>query len=192
MMKLCARLASLLLFSGSLLTAQVAVTTYQNDNYRSGLNPQETTLTPANVNVNQFGLKAVFAVQGQVYAQPLYVPNLTINGASHNVVLVATEHDQVYAFDVNSGAQLWRNNLLVSHSSLLIISSVSSSDVNCNDMTPEIGVTGTPVIDLPNNTMYLVAKTKETSLITHTTDFLPDASRTGPAYRHRSRDPAAH
>jgi outer membrane protein assembly factor BamB len=170
-MKLCVRFASLLLFSGSLLTAQVPVTTYQNDNYRSGLNPLETTLTPANVNVNQFGLQTVFTVQGQVYAQPLYVPNLTINGASHNVVLIATEHDQVYAFDVNTGAQLWRNNLLVSHSSLLVISSVSSSDVNCTDMTPEIGITGTPVIDLPNNTLYLVAKTKETDLITHVTTF---------------------
>lgn len=63
-MKLCARLASLLLFSSSLLTAQVAVTTYQNDNYRSGANSQETILTPANVNVNQFGRKAIFTVQG--------------------------------------------------------------------------------------------------------------------------------
>ena len=57
--------------------------------------------------MNRFGRKAVFTVQGQVYAQPLYVPNLTVNGASHNVVLIATEHDQVYAFDVDTGAQLW-------------------------------------------------------------------------------------
>ncbi len=170
-MRTCARFASLLLFFSSLLTAQVAVTTYQNDNYRSGVNAQETTLTPANVNVNQFGRKAVFTVQGQVYAQPLYVPNLMVNGASHNVVLIATEHDQVYAFDVDTGAQLWRANFLSSFWALLQISSVSSSDVNCSDMTPEIGITGTPVIDLSNFTMYLVAKTKETNLLAHTTTF---------------------
>jgi outer membrane protein assembly factor BamB len=170
-MKLCARFASLLLFSSSLLTAQVAVTTYQNDNYRSGANTHETILTPANVNVNQFGRKAIFAVQGQVYAQPLYVPNLTVNGASHNVVLIATEHDQVYAFDVNTGQQLWRNNLLTTHTALLLINSVSSSEVSCSDMTPEIGITGTPVLDLSSNTMYLVAKTKEINLVTHTTTF---------------------
>lgn len=170
-MKLCARFASLLLFCSSLLTAQVAVTTYQNDNYRSGANTHETTLTPANVNMNQFGRKMIFTVQGQVYAQPLYVPNLTVNGGSHNVVLIATEHDQIYAFDVNTGQQLWRNNLLATHTVLHQISSVSNSDVNCGDMTPEIGITGTPVIDTSNNTMYLVAKTKETDLTTHTTTF---------------------
>jgi hypothetical protein len=170
-MKSCARFASLLLFSSSLLAAQVAVTTYQYDTYRSGANTQETVLTPSNVNVNRFGRKAVFTVQGQVYAQPLFVPNLTINGASHNVVLIATEHDQVYAFDVDTGALLWQRNFLISHSVLLQISSVSSTDVNCNDMTPEIGITGTPVIDLPNLLMFLVTKTKETNLTTHTTTF---------------------
>jgi outer membrane protein assembly factor BamB len=169
--KACTRFASLFLLCGSMLTAQVAVTTYQNDNYRSGANTHETTLTTANVNVSHFGRKAVFPVQGQVYAQPLYLPNLTINGVSHNVVLIATEHDQVYAFDANSGQQLWHTNLLVSHTALITISSISSGDVNCTDMTPEIGITGTPVIDTTTNVMYFVALTKETSLTTHQTTF---------------------
>ena len=169
--KACTRFASLFLLCGSMLTAQVAVTTYQNDNYRSGANTHESTLTTANVNVSHFGRKAVFTVQGQVYAQPLYVPNVSINGVSHNVVFVATEHDQVYAFDVNTGQQLWHNNLLISHTVLISINSVSSTDVNCTDMTPEIGITGTPVIDVPNNVMYFVAKTKEIDLRIHQTVF---------------------
>src|ERR1700751_5237719 len=88
-------------------TAQVAVPTYQNDNYRSGANTHETRLTTSNVNPAQFGREHVLNVTVFVYAQPLYVPNVNINGVLHNVVYVATEHDQVYAFDVNSGQQLW-------------------------------------------------------------------------------------
>ena len=170
-MKWCSRFACLLLLSSSLLGAQVSVVTYHNDNYRSGANTQEIVLTPSNVNSSRFGRKMVFPVQGQVYAQPLYVPNVNINGTNHNVLYVATEHDQVYAFDVDSGQQLWHNNLLVSHSVLLQISSVPNGDVSCNDMTPEIGITGTPVIDQANNAMYLVTKTKEVNLQVHTTTY---------------------
>ncbi len=155
----------------SLAAAQVAVTTYQNDNYRSGANTHETTLTLSNVNVSQFGRKTVFNVTGFVYAQPLYVPNVNINGVLHNVVYVATEHDQVYAFDVNNGQQLWNKNLLISSGALIQVSPVSSTDVNCTDLVPEIGITGTPVIDVANNVMFLVAKTKEYNAITQTTTF---------------------
>jgi hypothetical protein len=151
--------------------AQVAVTTYHNDNYRSGANTNEVVLTSANVNTQHFGRLAVFPVEGQVYAQPLYVPNLNIAGTNHNVVFIATEHDQVYAFDVQSGAQLWQANYLISYSPLITISSVSSNDVNCQDMTPEIGITGTPVIDTTTNTMYLVTITKQFNLVTQTTTF---------------------
>jgi outer membrane protein assembly factor BamB len=151
--------------------AQVAVTTYHNDNYRSGANTQEAILTPANVNAAQFGRKTVLNVTGFVYAQPLYVPNVNINGVLHNVVYIATEHDQVYAFDVNSGQQLWTKNLLISTGPLIQVNPVSSSDVSCNDLVPEIGITGTPVIDVPNNEMFLVAKTKEFNAVTHTTSF---------------------
>jgi len=154
-----------------LMFAQVAVTTYQNDNYRTGANTRETTLTLSNVNVNQFGRKQVFPVQGYVYAQPLYVPNVNIGGILHNVVYIATEHDQVYAFDVHSGQQLWNKNLLITSGPLVQVSPVSSDDVSCTDLVPEIGITGTPVIDTSTNEMFLVAKTKEHNLLTQTTNF---------------------
>ena len=73
---------------------------------------QETVLTTSNVKTQTFGKRSTFAVQGYVYAQPLYMPGVTIGGTSHNVVFIATEHDQVYAFDVNSGQQLWHTNFL--------------------------------------------------------------------------------
>ncbi len=152
-------------------TAQVAVPTYQNDNYRSGANTHETILTTSDVNPAQFGRQHVLSVTGFVYAQPLYVPNVNINGVLHDVVYVATEHDQVYAFDVNSGQQLWTKNLLISTGPLLQVSPVSSSDVNCDDLVPEIGITGTPVIDVANHQMFLVAKTKEHNLVNGTTAF---------------------
>jgi outer membrane protein assembly factor BamB len=149
-----------------LLTAQVTVPIYQYDNSHSGTNTNETILTPSNVNVSQFGRKMVFPVQGYVYAQPLYVPNLTIGGTSHNVLFVATEHDQLYAFDVNSGQQLWHTNFLATLGLQLIISTVSSSDVNCGDLVPEIGITGTPVIDTATNTLYVSVETKQYNLQT--------------------------
>lgn len=151
--------------------AQVAVTTYHNDTYRTGSNTQETTLTTSNVSVQSFGKRSTFAVQGYVYAQPLYLPGLTIGGTSHNVIFIATEHDQVYAFDVNSGQQLWRTNFLATSGFRYVISSVSSGDVSCGDLVPEIGITGTPVIDTATGTMYLVAKTKQYDTVTHTTSF---------------------
>ena len=152
-------------------SAQVAVTTFQYDNYRSSTNSHETTLTVNNVNVNQFGRKAVFPVQGYVYAQPLYVPNVNIGGVLHNVVYIATEHDQVYAFDVNSGQQLWRKNLLITIGPLIQVTPVSSSDVSCDDLVPEIGITSTPVIDVSNNLIFVIAKTKSHNLVTQTTSF---------------------
>ena len=160
-----------LLLCGSLCAAQVAVTTYHNDNYRSGSNTQEVSLTPTSVSQQTFGRVNVFPVTGYVYAQPLYVPNVVIGGVSHNVVFIATEHDQVYAFDARTGAQLWHTSLLRSPSALMLVTPVSSSDVNCGDLVPEIGITGTPVIDTANSTMYLVAKYKVQDLTTHTTTF---------------------
>lgn len=154
------------------VSAQVAVTTFQYDNSRTGANTNETILNPSNVNVSQFGLKMNFQVQGQVYAQPLYVPNLNIGGTTHNTLFVVTQHDQAYAFDVDNGQQLWHANFLLSPTIALQISSVSSTDAeNCTDINPEIGISSTPVIDLKTNTMYLVAKTKETDLRTQASKF---------------------
>src|SRR5271167_1771025 len=117
-----------MLLSSLLAVGQVAVTTYHNDNYRSGLNARETILTPSNVNEVSFGRLLVLPVTGSVYAQPLYVPGVQINGAPHNVVYVVTEHDQVYAFDANSGQQLWQKSFIGSFGYKQILP-VSSTDV---------------------------------------------------------------
>src|SRR6185437_2682998 len=126
----------------------LAVTTHHNDLARTGANTNETILTPSNVNSAQFGKVFSFAVTGQIYAQPLYVSNLTINGATHNVVFVATEHDLVYAFDADgkTTSPLWQTNLLATFGG----TPAQSSDTE--GISPEIGVTATPVIDLSTNT----------------------------------------
>lgn len=153
-------LALLMLLPSLTGVGQVAVTTYHNDNSRRGLNEHEAILTRSNVNQVSFGRRLVLPVVGYVYAQPLYVPNVEINGASHNVVYVVTEHDQVYAFDANSGKQLWQVSFIGTFGTKQILP-VSSNDVGCSDLIPEIGITSTPVIDLTTNEIYVVAKTKE-------------------------------
>ena len=94
-------------------TSAGAVLTFHNDDARDGAFTEETTLTPANVNSSQFGKLFSYPVDGQIYAQPLFVPQLSIGGAAHNVVFVATENDTVYAFDAD-GSQttpLWSTSL---------------------------------------------------------------------------------
>ena len=106
-------LTFLILLAAFTCSAQTSVLTYHNDNSRSGLNANETLLTPSNVNSTQFGKLFSVAVDGYVYAQPLYLPNVTIlSQGVHNVVYVATEHDSVYAIDADNGAILWHANFL--------------------------------------------------------------------------------
>src|SRR5712692_3236307 len=94
--------------AGANLYGQASVLTWHNDNARTGQNLQETALTPASVNASTFGRLFTIAVDGKVDAQPLYVPGLAIPAQGlHNVLFVETEHDSVYAFDADTGTQLW-------------------------------------------------------------------------------------
>jgi hypothetical protein len=140
-------------------SAATDVLTYKNDLNRSGQNATESTLTPANVTSATFGLLRTLAVDGKVDAQPLYVSKLSVAGTVHNVVYAATEHDSVYAFDADTGAALW-------HVSLLSAGEVLSDTHGCSQVTPEIGITSTPVIDRSagtHGTIFVVAMSKDAS-----------------------------
>jgi hypothetical protein len=159
-----------------LAPANVDVLTYHYDSLMSGANTQETILTPANVNPTNFGKLFSQPVDGQLYATPLYKSGLTIGGSPHNVAFVFTEHDSVYAFDADSGVQLWQRSFISGGPGGPPpgsgISSVPSADTSSN-IFPEYGITGTPVIDPATNTMYLVAQTKEVrSSVAHYVDTL--------------------
>ncbi|MGA2371944.1 MAG: hypothetical protein ACLP3R_06145 [Candidatus Korobacteraceae bacterium] len=155
--------------SAEALTAAglAVVATYHNDNARTGQNAIETVLTPDNVSPAHFGRLYSFPVDGYIYAQPLYMPQVAIPGNGiHNVVIVATQHDSVYAFDADSPTPepLWRVNFLNPDAG---ITTLSPDDVNVSDILPEIGITSTPVIDVASNTVYVVAATKESGVFYH-------------------------
>jgi len=137
------------------------VTTYHYDNARDGLNAQETILTPSTVTSATFGLLGVYALDGRVDAQPLYLGGLKPAGATSavNVVYVATEHDSVYALNVATGAQLWKTSVLGA-------GETTSDDHNCTQITPEIGITSTPVIDRSygtNGAIFVVGMSKDSA-----------------------------
>ena len=152
--------------SSLMMNAQVSVTTWRNDIGRTGQNLNETILNTTNVSPAQFGKLFSQAVDGYVYAQPLYLPNITIGGQSHNVVFVATEHDSVYAFDADSNGgtnanPLWFASMLTTaHGAAAGATTVSSDEVG-TDIIPELGITGTPVIDPASGTLYVVSFTQE-------------------------------
>ncbi len=131
--------------------------TMKNDSLRTGQNLNEIALTTGNVNQNQFGKLFTRAVDGNIYAEPLYVPNVATSAGKYNVVYVATENDSVYAFDADGTATspLWQTSLLTGGAQPL-----TTTDVNCTNITPVYGITSTPVIDPATNTMFVVARTK--------------------------------
>ena len=145
--------------TSSTAAAGTDVLTYKYDVMRTGQNLSESTLTPSSVSSSSFGKLRNLMVDGLVDAQPLYLSKLTVGGATHNVVFVATEHDSVYAFDADTGTTLWQVSLLSAGES-------TSDDRGCGQVTPEIGITSTPVIDRSagvHGLIFLVAMSKDSS-----------------------------
>ena len=144
---------------GGTPSGNAVVLTYHNDAGRTGQNLNETTLTASNVKSSSFGKVGFLPTTGKVDAEPLYVSGLSISGAMHNVVFVASEHDLVYAFDADSFSQLWQTSVLGS-------GETTSDPHGCGQITPEIGITSTPVIDPhagANGTIFVVAMSKDAS-----------------------------
>lgn len=145
------------------VTDLVGVTTYHNDLSRDGVNAQEYALTPSNVTTATFGKLFSCPVDGFIYTQPLWMANLTIGGARHNVVFVATENDSLYAFDADTApcTTLWHVNLIdTNHGAFSGETAVPNTLVGSGfgDIQPMIGVTGTPVIDPATDILYVVSK----------------------------------
>jgi regulation of enolase protein 1 (concanavalin A-like superfamily) len=143
----------------------VPVLTYHYDNTRQGANTNETLLTPANVNTNTFGKLFSYPLDGYVYAEPLIMTNLTIPGqGAHNVVFVATEHDTIYALDADSnsgpnGGVLWQTNL--GSAAVSATAPFGSRYGRYSNIVPEVGITGTPVIDPATGTLYVDVFTQD-------------------------------
>ena len=153
--------SAMLTVNAGTANSSVDVITYHYDNGRSGQNLNETTLTLANVNSTQFGKKGEFTVDGKVDAQPLYLSQVTIGAQKKNVLYVATEHGSVYAFDADSisgttSTFLWKTTTLGS-------GETTSDNRGCGQVSPEIGITATPVIDRARNAIYAVAMSKDVS-----------------------------
>jgi hypothetical protein len=138
--------------------------TWRNDNSRSGVNSQERALAPATVTSSLFGKLFSCSLDGDAYAQPLYVTNLAIPGSgTHNVVFVATEMDSVFAFDADANpcVQIWHTILVAPGNEAV---PTPNLDITSHDIVPFLGITGTPVIHVTSSTLYVVAKTSATSL----------------------------
>ena len=147
-------------------TASVAVTdlagvfTYHNDLSRDGVNGQEYALNTSTVKASSFGKRFACSIDASAYAQPLWVAGANIGGGTHNVIIAATQHDTVYAFDADASPcqTYWSQSLLAGGETWL-----NSGDVGTGDISPDIGIVGTPVIDPNSNTIYVVSKSKNGS-----------------------------
>ena len=133
------------------------VTTYHNDLARDGVNSQEYALTTSNVHSSTFGKLFSCSVDAPVYPQPLWVANLGIAGGTHNVIFAATSHDTVYAFDADASpcVTYWSKHLIPAGEA-----PPTYIDIGSDDIQPDLGIVGTPVIDAATNILYVVTKTK--------------------------------
>jgi hypothetical protein len=155
---LVATIAHFLCILSTPALSQQQVLTYHNNNSHTGLNSEETILTPSNVNVSTFGKLFVITVDGPVDAEPLYISAIPVNGSTHNVLIVATENDSLYAFDADNGTQLWHISALKPGE--------SPANNGCGQITPTIGITATPVISRPsgsNGVIYIVSMSQNSS-----------------------------
>jgi hypothetical protein len=143
----------------------VDVLTQHNDQWRTGANTNETMLTPSNVNSNQFGRLYSYSVDGYVFAQPLYVSGLSIAGGTHNVLYVVTMEDSVYAFDADNNVTYWQTNFTGGNITPVPIADITGNN-NLN-IHGHVGILSTPVIDRTSGTIYLLARTKNTSNSTY-------------------------
>src|SRR3984893_5716530 len=139
------------------ITDLAGVFTYHNDLSRDGVNNQEYALNTSTVKPATFGKRFACAIDGSAFAQPLWVANVAIGGGTHNVLIAATVHNTVYAFDADASPcqTYWSKSLMASGETWL-----SSVDVNSPDLGPDIGIVGTPVIDPNTKTIYVVSKSK--------------------------------
>lgn len=135
--------------------AKVSVTTYHNDNARTGWNAKETILTPSAVAGGGFNVIASASLDDQVDAQPLVRPHQTISGhGTHDVVYVATESNTIYAIDANTGQILLSNNFGTPVPWTMLPG-------GCGNNGPYVGINSTPVIDPSSSTLYAVTYTLE-------------------------------
>jgi hypothetical protein len=173
---------------GAVQIAHAQILMSQVNSARTSANLAETILTPANVNTAHFGKLFTRRVDGDVFAQPLYVPGLEISGhGKHDVIFVATEHDSVYAFDAvgGDGKPLWKTSLIAPTKG---ISTVPAHAVNCPFIQPELGITPTPVIDLERHAIYVLARTEESGrYVQRLTRWIWQAARKSSMGRWRSR-----
>src|SRR5271170_4236659 len=153
------RLVLFAMLAATVASGAQRVITSQYNNARTGANTGETILTPRNVNAQQFGKIFTLKVDGDIYAQPLFLGGVEIPGkGQHDVLFVATEHDSVYAFDAygKPATPLWQVSFLKDG-----VTTVPARDLDCPFIVPEVGITSTPVIDADTGTIYVLARTKE-------------------------------
>ena len=163
------RTATLFILTTLAASAQISVLTNRYDNARTATNTSETVLTTTNVNSSRFGKLFSYPVDGSVYAQPLYIPNVITAQGTHNVLYVCTMNDTVYAFDADRNAVLWSVNFTNAAAGITpvpIADITGSDDLN---IVGSVGIESTPVIDASTQTLYLLARTKEVST---TTDYV--------------------